>query len=369
MIISFAILFGFKNAIRQNIFSLSSPIKVTKFSANESVEQNPISKKSPLILSKDKISGIRNISFSAHKAGILKTTKEILGVVMQGVDSNFDTLSFQHCMVEGSFPVLSNDSISKEIVISRKIANKLQLKLNDKLIIYFLNSPERPRKLTVKGVYETHLEEYDNQVIIGDLGLIQKINGWGADSVGSYDIYLKDFSQLNEVKKQVTYFTSIDMKTETVIERFNGIFDWLAMLDKNMQIFLFLIFFVASFNMISILLVMMLERTSMIGLLQSLGANNWQIRQIFLHLGIQILIKGIIIGNVIGLLLCFLQYKFKLIQLAPESYYMSTVPIFFDWWVIFLINISTFFMVMLVLIIPTYIITKIEPSKAIVFKK
>ncbi len=369
MIVSFSILFGFKNAIKQNVFSLSAPIKISKFSANESVEETPISKNSKLISGKNTISGIRNISFSAHKAGILKSRNDILGVVLKGVNKDFDTLSFNHCIVEGSFPVFGSDSISKEIVISRRIANKMQLKLKDNLIIYFLNHPDRPRKLSVKGIFETHLEDYDNNIIIGDLGLIQKINSWGVDSVGSYDIYLKDIREINQVKKQITYLTAVDMKAETVIERFKGIFDWLDMLDKNMQIFLFLIFFVASFNMISILLVLMLERTPMIGLLKSLGSTNWQIRQIFLHLGMQILVKGMIVGNSVGLLLCFLQYKFQLIHLNPESYYMSSVPIYFDWWVILWLNIITFIMVSFVLIIPTFVITKIKPSRAIIFKK
>jgi lipoprotein-releasing system permease protein len=223
--------------------------------------------------------------------------------------------------------------------------------------------------LNVSGIYETGLEEFDKTLIIGDLGLIQKINGWGADSVGSYEIYLKDFDGIQASSKVVQDKMQPDMKLEKVTDKFMGLFDWLGMLDRNMVIFLTLILFVACFNMISILLVLMMERTPMIGLFKALGSSNWQIRKIFLWSGFLMIFKGMVYGNIIGIGFCLIQQHFKLIPLDPANYYMNTVPITMNWGVILLLNLATVSLVLFVLLIPTFVITRIHPIKAIIFKK
>ncbi|MFY7827968.1 MAG: ABC transporter permease [Flectobacillus sp.] len=369
MIIAFGILFGFKDAIRQKLFSITPHLRVAKFSANESYEEYPITKHTDLYRHYKNIPDIKHLQVSAQKAGILKTPDEMLGVVMKGISRDFDTTSFRSVMVDGN-PIQFNDTTySKDILISRIIADKLRLSVGDNAIIYFLNAPDRPRKLNIKGIYETGLEEFDKTLIIGDLGLIQKINGWGADSVGSYEIYLKDFESIQSSSKVVQDKMQPDMKLEKVTDKFMGLFDWLGMLDRNMVIFLTLILFVACFNMISILLVLMMERTPMIGLFKALGSSNWQIRKIFIWSGFLMIFKGMIWGNIIGIGFCLIQQYFKLIPLDPANYYMNTVPITMNWGVILLLNLATVTLVLLVLLIPTFVITRIHPIKAIIFKK
>ena len=369
MIIAFGILFGFKDAIRQKLFSITPHIRVAKFSANESYEEYPITKQTDLYRHHKNITNIKHLQVSAQKAGILKTPEEMLGVVMKGISRDFDTTNFRSVMIEGK-PIQFNDTTySKDILISKIIADKLRLNVGDNAIIYFLNAPDRPRKLSVKGIYETGLEEFDKTLIIGDLGLIQKINGWGADSVGAYEIYLKDFDAIQASSKVIQDKMQPDMKLEKVTDKFMGLFDWLGMLDRNMVIFLTLILFVACFNMISILLVLMMERTPMIGLFKALGSSNWQIRKIFLWSGFLMIFKGIIYGNIIGIGFCLIQQHFKLIPLDPANYYMNTVPITMNWGVIALLNLATVSLVLFVLLIPTFVITRIQPIKAIIFKK
>ncbi len=369
MILAFAVLFGFKNAINQKIFSLAGHIKVDKFSANESYEEYPITTQTDLFRNYKKIPEIAHLQTVIQKAGILKTRQDILGVVMKGISKDFDFERFQPNIIEGKQIEFSDSTYSKDILISKIIANKLQLKVGDSPIIYFLNATDRPRKLIIKGIYETNLEEFDKNLIIGDLGLIQRINAWGADSVGSYEIYVKNFEQLDATAKVVQDKLQPDMKLEKITDTFMGLFDWLSMLDRNMVIFLTLILFVACFNMISILLVLMLERTPMIGVLKALGGNDWQIRKIFLWSGFTMIFKGLIYGNVLGIGICFLQKYYKIIPLDAANYYMNTVPISLNWWVILLLNLATISLVVLVLIIPTFVITRIEPVKAIVFRK
>ncbi len=369
MIIAFAVLFGFKDAIHQKLFSLTPHIKISKFSANESYEENPITLQSDLYRNYTSIKEIAHIQTSATKAGILKTRQDILGVVMKGINPDFDFERFEPNIIKGGQITFQKDGYSKDILISNVIANKLNLTVGKDVIMYFLNAPDRPRKLVVKGIYETQMEEFDKTLIIGDISLIQKMNNWGADSVGSYEIYINDFEQINAVSKKIQAKIQPDMKLEKVTTLFMGLFDWLGMLDRNMVIFLSLILFVASFNMISILLVLMLERTPMIGVLKALGGSNWQIRKIFLWSGFSMIFKGLIYGNLLGIGLCLLQKQFKLIPLDPVNYYMNTVPIMMNWPVVILLNLATISLVLFVLIIPTFVITRIEPVKAIVFRK
>lgn len=369
MIGAFGILFGFKGAIRQKLFSLTAHLKVAKFSANESYEEYPITTSSELYRHYLQIPNVTHLQVVAQKAGILKTKQDMAGVVMKGIGKDFAFKEFNNNIVAGQQLSFAKDEISKDILVSKIIANRLELNVGDNAIIYFLNAPDRPRKLTIKGIYETGLEEFDKTLIIGDIRMIQRINGWGADSVGSYEIFIRDFNQLNATAKLIQDKMQPDMKLDKVTDRFMGLFDWLNLLDRNMVIFLVLILFVASFNMISILLVMMMERTPMIGLLKALGSTNWQIRKVFLWSGFAMIVRGVLYGNVLGIGFCLLQQRYKIIPLDPANYYMNTVPITMDWLVVLLLNLATISLVLLVLIIPTFVITRIQPVKAIVFKK
>jgi lipoprotein-releasing system permease protein len=239
----------------------------------------------------------------------------------------------------------------------------------DKVNIFFLQQPPKARRLQISGIYETNLEEFDKQLVIGDLALVQKLNNWGKDSVGSYEITLNNFEELPQTQNKITELMFPDMNIENAKQRFLPIFDWLVLLDRNMLLFLIILFFVASFNMIAVLLVLIMERIPMVGLLKALGTTNWPIRKIFIYNGVNMICKGLFWGNTIGILLSFLQWKFHLVPLDPANYFISYVPIQWNFWVILLINFVTILVVTAVLLLPTLAITKIKPVAAISFKK
>jgi len=373
-IIAFAVLLGFKSTIQQKVFLFGANISVSAFAQGNTYEEGPIPVKNPVADALAKMPEISHWQAVAHKSGILKTPDEIKGVVLKGVGKDYEWDVFKKSLVEGRL-IGNKDSssvkygYSSEIIVSRKIASQLLLKSGDDVIMYSLQNPPRPRKLRVVGIYETQMEEFDNNLIVGDLALVQRLNGWGPDSIGTYEIYLNDFEKLPQIAAALKPVLPIGVYMQKVTSTFPQIFDWLQLLDRNTAVFLTLILFVACFNMISILLVMIMERTPLIGLLKTLGSPNKQIRMVFFRVGIYMVRKGLLIGNVAGLLLCWVQYQFKLIPLDPENYYMDTVPIVFEWGTFAIINIITIAISALILLIPTLIITQIQPIKALLFKK
>ncbi|MHA4738390.1 ABC transporter permease [Dyadobacter sp. MSC1_007] len=373
-IIAFAVLLGFKQTIQQKIFLFGAHINVNAFSQGNTYEEAPLPIKNPVSDALPTIPEIQRWQAVAHKSGILKTPEEIKGVILKGVGKDYDWQTLRKSLIEGKLIERKDSSsikygYSSEILISRKIATQLRLKTGDEVIMYSLQNPPRPRKLIVNGIYETEMEEFDNNLIIGDIGLVQRLNGWGPDSVGTYEIYLKDFQNLDVVTNKLRRTLPPGIYLQKVTSIFPQIFDWLILLDRNTAVFLTLILFVACFNMISILLVMIMERTPLIGLLKTLGSPNRQIRMVFFRVGLYLVRQGIIIGNIVGLSLCWLQYQFKLIPLDPVNYYMDTVPIVFDWPIFLMVNVVTIVIAALILLIPTLIITRIQPIKALLFKK
>ncbi|GAB3919986.1 ABC transporter permease [Larkinella terrae] len=375
IIVAFAVLFGYKQGIQQKVFVFGSHITVSKFSLNNSYEETPLPLQTPLYKGADKISGIRHIQAVATKAGMLKTADELAGAVLKGVGREYDWDLFRSAIVAGKLPQFYKDSAqcnpnySCQILISKRISERLQLDVGEDVIMYFIGNTLRPRKLQVTGIYDTGLEEGDNVMVIGDLRLIQQLNNWGPDSVGSYEIFVKDFSQLNIAYRDVREAASPDMRPMRVTDTYKPLFDWMTLLDQNTGIFLALILFVAGFNMVAILLVLMMERTPMIGLLKAFGSPNALIRRVFVYVGLNMVIKGLVIGNVIGIGLCAIQYYFELIPLDPKNYYMDTVPIAWNFPVIGLVNIATISLIAMVMWLPTLVATKIQPIKALVFKK
>lgn len=373
-IIAFAVLLGFKQTIEQKIFLFGAHININAFSQGRTYEEGALPLKNPVSEILPTIPEVQRWQAVAHKSGILKTPDEIKGVILKGVGKDYDWTNLRPDIVEGKlFTRTDSSSIkygySSEILISRKIASQMRLKIGDDVIMYSLQNPPRPRKLMVSGIYETEMEEFDNNLILGDIGLVQRLNGWGPDSVGTYEIYLKDFRDLDNVTHRLRRELPPGLYLQKVTSIFPHIFDWLILLDRNTAVFLTLILFVACFNMISILLVMIMERTPLIGLLKTLGSPNRQIRMIFFRVGLDMVRRGLIIGNVAALLLCWLQYQFKLIPLDPVNYYMDTVPIVFDWGIFAIVNVVTVIITALILLIPTLIITRIQPIKALLFKK
>jgi lipoprotein-releasing system permease protein len=373
-IIAFAVLLGFKHTIQDKIFLFGAHINVSAFSQGNTYEEGPLPLQNPVSAALPNMPEIKRWQAVAHKSGILKTPDEIKGVVMKGVGKDYDWDTFKKNLISGKL-IGHTDSTSikygysSDILISERIASQLRLKTGDDVIMYSLQNPPRPRKLKISGIYDTQMEEFDNNLIIGDIALVQRLNGWGIDSVGTYEIYLKDFHKLDAVAGDLRRVLPPAVYLQKVTSTFPQIFDWLILLDRNTAVFLTLILFVACFNMISILLVMIMERTPLIGLLKTLGSPNKQIRMVFLRVGLYMVRQGLIIGNISGLAICWLQYQFKLIPLDPVNYYMDTVPIVFDWPIFVMVNIVTAIISGLILLIPTLIITKIQPIKALLFKK
>jgi len=376
LIIAFAVLYGYKNTIQQKIFLFGAQLQVSKFTNNYSYEESPIPLNTPVYRAGTQIPGVQHIQAVAQKAGILKAKDELSGVVLKGVGRDYNWNLLRESLVAGTVPDVGADTGSgassrgsTQLLISQYMARQLQLTVGDSIPMYFLSNPPRARKMTVVGIYDTGLEEVDKTLALGDIRLVQRLNGWGPDSVGSYEIFVNDFDRLEETRSNLLDRMPPDLRITRVTDSYRPLFDWMLLLDRNMVILLALVTFVASFNMISVLLVLMMERTPMIGLLKALGGADPLIRRMFLYVGLNMVGWGLLIGNAVGLGLCWLQYYYRLIPLDPKNYFVTYVPIAWHWPTILALNGATVVLIALVLWVPTLIITRIEPVKALAFKK
>lgn len=368
-ILAFMILFGFKENIVNRLFSLSPQLKISKYTLGDSYDESAISKQAKIYSYWKNISEVAHLQATAQKSGILKSKDDIHGVLLKGIGSDFNWPMLQGQIKAGRKLAFKNSGYSTEVIISQTIASKLALQIGDEPIIYFVQQSPKARKLKIVGIYETNLEEFDNQIIIGDIALIQRINNWPADSVGAFEVYLHNFENMKPAQEALIKNMEPDLKLENAKQKFLPIFDWLTMLDRNMILFVSILFIVVCFNIIAVLLVLILERIPTIGVLKALGSSDWSIRKIFMNLSLYMVLIGLFWGNVLGLLLCFLQWKFRLIPLDASNYFISYVPIAWHWHVVLFINLVTVLLIVSVLILPTYFIQKISPTKAIVFGK
>lgn len=371
LIVAFAVLFGYKRTIQQKIFLFGAHLQVSKFTNNYSYEEPPLPLNTAVYRNGNQIPGVQHIQAVALKAGILKTKEDLSGVILKGVGRDYDWNLLRESLVAGTVPVVGADTGTggTQLLISQYMAKQLRLNVGQRVPLYFLGNSPRARNMTVVGIYDTGLEEVDKTIAIGDIRLIQRLNGWGPDSVGSYEIFVKDFDRLETTREAVFDRIGPDMRVTRVTDQYRPLFDWMLLLDRNMVILLALVTFVASFNMISVLLVLMMERTPMIGLLKALGGPDPLIRRMFLYVGLNMVGWGLLIGNVVGLGVCYLQYQYRLIPLDPKNYFVNHVPIAWDWPTILLLNGATLALIALVLWLPTFIINRIQPVKALAFKK
>jgi len=366
MIVSFAILEGFRNEIQTKIFSFAAHLQVKKYDTNNSFEGEPISTR--LVESDLKsIPDIKNMQPYTFKTAIAKAGDEVLGLILKGVDKSYDLAPMRSNLVAGKTISFSDTAASNDIMISQQIADKLKLNIGDKATFYFIQNPPRARRFTVTGIYKTGLEEFDQAYVIGDMQHIRDLNKWADTLSGGYEIILKDFTKIDTVANVIFDKMHYDLQLEKITDQYAQLFDWMKLLKKNVIIFLVLIIFVATFNMVSTVFIMILERTNMIGLLKALGGTDRQIRSIFFFRGLSLALKGIFWGNVIALSFCFIQDRFKIIPLDPENYYMETVPINWNIPVFILLNVITLVLTMLSILIPTFMITRIRPVNAIKF--
>ena len=367
-IVSFLIMKGFQETVKQKIYSFSGHILVTKFSMNNSTEEQPMDYGIELYNEPEKFPFIKHVQEYAHKVGVVKTDDEALGVLIKGVGKSFDLESFRENMVKGEFIQFQDSGYSSQVVLSKTIAQKLKKDVGDEIIVHFFQNPPRFRRLKVTGIYETNLSEYfDSRIIMADIRLIQRLNDWPDSVAGGLEVFVKDPNEIDNAGIAIGEMIDFDLNIERVSDRFIQVFEWLELLSRQVNILLAIILTVVCVNMISIVLILVMERTQMIGMLKALGAANGFIRSVFIYNGVNLILKGLLLGNLLGLGLCFIQYKFKLIELNPRDYYMSFVPISWHWEIILVLNIITLGLVTLILLLPTMAIARITPIKAIRF--
>jgi lipoprotein-releasing system permease protein len=368
MILSFMIFEGFKHAIQEKIFSLAGHIRLTKFDGGSSPEGSPLPLNTQFLKKAPQIQGLARVEMYSQKSALLKTDEEVMGVLIKGIDSKSDSSFFAKNLIIGRFLQFPDTAAhSPDLIVSKRIADKLKLQVGDRLTAYFIQEPPRARRLTICGIYQTGLEDFDEMVVLADNRMIQQLNRWGDTLTGGYEIYIRDFSKLTQVAEEVYDAMDYSMQMETVEGRYAHFFDWFIMLNRNVTVFLTIILSVAAFNTISILIILMMERTQMIGLLKAMGASNRQIRAIFFWKGMRILTRGLLWGNLLALGLAAVQYYFHLIPLDPENYYMETVPIQWDWLAFVVVNLLTTMVVGGAIFLPTALTARITPVKAIRF--
>jgi len=358
---------GFQDTITNKLVGFGGHIQITKYTLNSTYEELPISKEDSIYQALKNIKFINHIQGVAHKVGLIQTADEIHGIVFKGVDENFNMGKFGQSLIEGEFIHLNDSTPSYEVLISKKISDLLMLNIGDDIRIYFIQNPPRIRRLTITGIYSSGMEEFDEKIIIGDISVIQQLNDWRASLVGTLEIFIDDFDKINQAEDYLFEMVDYDLYVDKITDKHIEIFDWLSLVGRNVTILLVLILFVASFNMISVLLILIMERTQMIGVLKAIGAPNKMIRKIFAYHGIRLIAWGLIWGNIIGIGFGMLQDKYKIIPLDPVNYYMSYVPIKWEWFGIFGINLLVFTIISFVLIVPTLIISRIDPIKSIRF--
>jgi lipoprotein-releasing system permease protein len=372
MILAVSILTGFKQQIRAKIVGFGSNIQILNYDSNMSLETIPISDTQSFVPKIKQIPGIKHIQVFATKAGIIKTTDAIQGVFLKGIGSDFDWRFFKSNMVDGSVFTVTDTGRTNEVIISKKISDMLRLKTGDSFAMYFVQDPPRSRKFTISGIYETSLEEFDKMYVFCDIGHIKRLNSWEDDQVSGFEVFINDFDKLDEmtmaVRDAVGYKlleNETKFKVTNIRMRYPQIFDWLNFQDMNVIIIITLMLLVAGFNMISGLLILILEKTNMIGIFKALGSENGTIRKVFLYQAAYLIGKGLFWGNAIGIGLAFLQLKTGLITLDASSYYIKTVPVNLNLMHILLLNAGTMAAIILMLLIPSQLITRITPVKAI----
>lgn len=361
------ILGGFQQEISKKVYGFTGHFQVTKFMSGNAFEEVPTTTNSEFYKNHSQFSFIERVQGYAHKPGLLKGDDEVEGVLLKGVSADFDSVAFHSSVVAGRFIQFQDSTASNEILISQRIANKLLINLGDRITMYFVQDPPRFRRFEVVGIYETLLENFDDKIIIGDIQTIRNLNGWSDDQVGGFEVFVNTFRDMDIRAAELNKSLDFDLKLTDVKEKYAEIFDWLELLNNNVYIFLGLICFVAAFNMVSILFILIMERTQMIGILKALGGRNSQIRRVFIWNGVRIISRGLLIGNGIAFAFGFLQGYFSLIPLDPENYYMSTVPIFWNWPVFLALNMAVLLVTTLVLFIPAIVISNIQPIKSIRF--
>lgn len=372
MIVTVSVILGFKHTIRDKVVGFGSHITVTNINSLMSSDQYPIVMGDSMLTALRRIPGVKHVERYAMTQGILKTDDDFLGVALKGIGPEYDTTFIHQNMVEGTIPHFSDSVSSQKLLVSKTIATKLHLKCGQRIFAYFINPQGvRTRRFTISGIYETNLKQYDSQMCFTDLYTANRLNGWEADQYSGAELLVNDFSRVDDVERVVV--KRVNRQTDrygetyssaTITEMNPQIFSWLDLMDLNVWLILGLMIAVAIVTMVSGLLIIILERTPMIGVLKALGAKNRQVRHVFLWFATFVLAKGLLWGSLVGLGIIALQYYTGFVTLDPQTYYVSTVPVEVDWTIVAALNAATLVVCVLVLVVPSYLVSHIHPAKS-----
>lgn len=372
MIIAVSVLTGFKEEIREKVVGFGSHIQVVNLDSNYSFETAPVSDTHDFVKEIREIPGINHIQVFATKAGIIKAEDETQGIVLKGIGTDYDWSYFESNLIEGTIFTVSDTARTNKVVISKSLSDMLNLSVSDTFAVIFVQDPPRMRPFIISGIYETSLEEFDKIYVFCDIGQIRRLNDWDDDQVSGFEIFIDDFDKLDvmtmAVQQAVGYRLSEDdtnFKTVSIRMKYPQIFDWLNFQDVNVIIIILLMLVVAGFNMISGLIILILEKTNMIGVLKAVGSNDATIRKVFLYQAAWLIGKGLFWGNVIGIGLALFQLKTEIFTLDPSSYYIKTIPINLELLHIILLNAGSMAAIIVMLLVPSQLISRITPVKAI----
>jgi lipoprotein-releasing system permease protein len=372
MLVSIATGVGLQEKIREKVSAFNGDIIITNFDTNFSNDsQNPISKNQTFYPKFKNVDGIKHVQVTASKGGVIRTENDFEGVVVKGVGNDYDWTAFEDFLVEGKLPDFKGD-LNEDILISEYLVNRLHLKLGDKVTTFFLNDEvsktPRSRGFNIVGIYNSGFQQFDEQFVITDVRHIQRLNKWEENQIGAFEVFVNDFDEIIPIGNAVYSETGSTLDTQTIRDKYASIFEWLDLFDFNILMIIGIMILVAGINMITALLVLILERTQMIGILKALGSSDWSVRKVFLYNAMYLIGVGLFWGNLIGIALLLIQKYGKVFTLNPETYYVNEAPIYLSLDYILILNGGTFLLCLLMLLIPSYIISKISPVKAIRFE-
>lgn len=372
MMISLATGAGLQQKIRDKMSGFKGHIQITNYDNNNSdVSIVPVSTNQPFYPKFETVEGIKNVQVFANKTGLIRTETDFEGIVFKGVSYDYDWTFFNEYLVEGRMPDF-NQNRTRDILLSKTLVDRLQLNLNDTVRVSFFKSdvkkPPSTYKLVIVGIYNTGFIEFDKNMVIGDIREVQRLNRWDKNQVGGFEVIIDDFDELIEKGNEVYEVAGSFMDARTITSNYPNIFEWIDLFDNNISFIIIIMILVAGINMITALLVLILERIPMIGILKAMGSSNWSVRKVFLYNATYLILKGLFWGNLIGLTIIFVQQYFEIFKFPnPEQYYATSIPVSIDVMSIIFLNFGTLILCFLMLILPSIIITKIQPSKSIRF--
>jgi lipoprotein-releasing system permease protein len=371
MLVSIATGFGLQQKIREKVSAFGGDILISNFDGNNSAETiNPISINQDFYPNFTAVPEVSHIQAVAVRSGIIRTETDFEGVMVKGLSDDYDWSRIQDYLLEGRFPNFK-EGLNSEMLMSKYLANRLGFAVGDKVIVYFVRQEEGkpvPLRLDIVGIYESAYQEFDKVYVMTDIRHIRRVNRWEKDDVGAFEVFVDDFDQVQEINNRVYENSGSFLRSMTIGERNFFIFEWIKLFDFNILLIIAVMILIAGINIIVALLVLILERTRMIGILKALGSSDWMVRKIFIYNAMYLIGLGLFWGNLIGIGCIAAQHYFGIVTLNPSTYYVAEAPVYFNWGYILILNLGVFVLCALMLLVPSYIITKISPVKSIRFE-